>query len=403
MRSISELAGIIILLVYWMITLLSWWAINGCFRQMGTRAKITSTCLYFFYSLILSILFFILYFIHPEQSGTHYYSFYSFFNALFVADLICKTPFTMAALAFIFLPSLRTRMVLIRMGFILSTALSLVFLYGFLQGAKSFEKQEVTLTFRNLPKAFDGFRIVQLSDSHLGSANMKKLLKNMSAVSEGFKPDMVVFTGDLVNNFASESNDYPASLLQFKSTYGNYAVPGNHDYGDYTRWQDSTQKARNLSGIKKDFRESGFRLLCNESEKIILGDDSIYMVGVENPGHPPFPQYADLTKATKGLPDSAFCVLLCHDPAFWDAAIKRDNRFPITLAGHSHGLQWGFRLAGIGFSMMKPILKRWGGLYEYDHRYIYVNRGIGMIGMHFRIDMPAEITLLTLQRGEIDR
>ena len=127
------------------------------------------------------------------------------------------------------------------------------------------------------------------------------------------------------------------------------------------------------------------------------------MVGVENPGHPPFPRYADLAKAAGGLPDSAFCILLCHDPHFWDSTVKRDFRFPITLAGHTHGLQWGIHLAGIQFSMIKPIQKSWGGLYEHDKRYLYVNRGIGMIGMHFRIDMPAEITLITLQRGEINR
>jgi uncharacterized protein len=386
-----------------MINISTWWTFSGCRKLYFLRVKIALTFLFFFYSLMFTILFSIFYFVHPDQSGIHYYYLYSTFNAVFTADLVCKIPFAIVALAFIFLRHNRTRMVLLRLGLILSAGMFFVFLNGFLIGGQSFVKREVTLTFHNLPPAFDGLRIVQLSDSHLGSANMKELMKNLTSVSDGFKPDLVVFTGDLVNNFAGETIGYPSFFQTFKSTYGNYAVPGNHDYGDYTQWPDSPQKEQNWNGIKNAYQESGFKLLCNESEKIIQGGDSIYIVGVENPGHPPFPQYADLVKAIKGMPDSAFCILLCHDPGFWDASVKLDNRFPITLAGHTHGLQWGFQLAGIRLSMIKPIMKRWGGLYEYDHRFIYVNRGIGMIGMHFRIDMPAEITLFTLQRGEINR
>jgi uncharacterized protein len=403
MRSISEYAGILIMIFYWLITLSAWRVITAFLKQSEIRFTSLFTLIFFLYSLCLSIIFCIIYFIRPDQSGNCFYSFYTTFNALFLTDLVCKFPFGVVALAFLFIKNFKIKMVLVKSAVILSAGIGLVLLAGMLPGVKTFATHEITLSFRNLPPAFDGFRMVQLSDTHLGSTNLKNLLKKLVIVSEEFKPDLVLFTGDLVNNFARETKDYPVILRQFKSSHGNYAVQGNHDYGDYTSWPDSSLKVRNLNGIKLSFRESGFHLLCNEYEKIIQGEDSIYLVGVENPGHPPFPHYADLEKAAKGLPDSAFSILLCHDPAFRGSSIQSDKRFPLTLSGHTHGFQWGINLAGIRFSPVRPLLKSWGGLYEREGKYLYVNRGIGIIGMKFRIDMPAEITLITLKRVEINR
>lgn len=403
MRSISEPVGILIFIVYWMITLSAWGVISGFLKQHDDRGGNALAWLYFLAAVLLSILFCIICFIRPEQSGALFYPIYTLFNALFLADFVCKIPVAASALVRGSGAGLKTGKVISRMGFILSAGMGIVFLHGILVGAKTCETREVTLAFRDLPGAFDGFRIVQISDSHLGSTRMKRMLKKLATISEGFKPGMVVFTGDLVNNFARETGGYPPVFQLFTSSQGNYAVPGNHDYGDYTRWPDSSRKELNLAGIRSAYQESGFRLLGNESVKIKHGGDSIYLAGVENPGHPPLPRYADLAKAARELPDSAFCILLCHDPAYWDSTIVPDGRFPLTLSGHTHGFQFGIHVAGIQFNLMSPLEKRWGGLYGQDNRYLYVNRGTGMIGMHFRIDMPAEITLITLQRGEINR
>jgi hypothetical protein len=262
--------------------------------------------------------------------------------------------------------------------------------------------QEYTLTFRNLPPSFDGLRIVQFSDTHLGSFRMTKLLTRFSAVAERFEPDLVLFTGDLVNNYGMEASRYSDEFRQFTSSLGNFAVLGNHDYGDYTIWSDSIDKVMNFNQIKSEFRNMGFRLLCNESIQLVRNNDSLFIAGLENPGHQPFTDYADKEMAARQITDGSFCILLCHDPGLWDTDIIKDSRFSLTLSGHTHGLQWGIYPAGIRLSPGMMIRKSWGGLYRKDDRYLYVNRGTGVVGMFFRIDMPAEITLLTLKRGEIN-
>jgi hypothetical protein len=206
----------------------------------------------------------------------------------------------------------------------------------------------------------------------------------------------------MVNNFGTEASQYADEFREMTSSLGNFAILGNHDYGDYTAWSDPMDKVLNFNRIKTEFRNAGFTLLCNESIQLVRKSDSIYLVGLENPGLPPLADYADKEMAVSQLPDSCFAIMLCHDPGLWDADIKGDGRFSLTLAGHTHGLQWGVYPAGIRLSPGKLIRKRWGGLYKNDDSYLYVNRGTGVVGMFFRIDMPAEITLLTLKRGEIN-
>jgi predicted MPP superfamily phosphohydrolase len=201
-----------------------------------------------------------------------------------------------------------------------------------------------------------------------------------------------------VNNQAEEALDRIGYLDSFTAVTGKYAIRGNHDYGDYSGRKDSIRKAVHFAEIGRILQSAGFHLLENESAKIESGRDSIYLVGVGNWGHPPFPRYTDLEKAETAIPDEAFRILLSHDPAFWDLKIRNDRRYPLCLSGHTHGFQWGIRFAGIQTTLFQLAGKQWGGLVKEENRYLYINRGTGIIGMALRIDMPAEITLITLRK-----
>jgi hypothetical protein len=208
----------------------------------------------------------------------------------------------------------------------------------------------------------------------------------------------LLFTGDIVNNFSDEMNGFESYLAKLSAKYGKYAIQGNHDYGDYYEWPDSVSKRNNLKQIENGLINSGFKLLLNQWETIGVKDSSFSLIGVENWGHRPFPQYADLDTAMKGVPANSFKILMSHDPAHWDAIVVPQTDIPLTLSGHTHGGQFGFKIAGIEFSPIYFIQKNWGGLYEADNQYLYVNRGLGTIGFSGRVEMKPEITLLTLYR-----
>jgi len=207
-----------------------------------------------------------------------------------------------------------------------------------------------------------------------------------------------MFTGDLVNNFGKEILEFEPYLKALSAKYGKYAIVGNHDYGDYSNWHDSISKLKNRVLIQTKLTKSGFNILLNKWTKVSIKDTSIYIIGVENWGHPPFPQYARLDLATDSLPKNSFKILLSHDPAYWESKVVTETDIPLTLSGHTHGGQFGIKIAGIEFSPLYLYQKKWGGLYKYENQYLYVNRGLGSIGFWGRIDMRPEITVLTLHR-----
>jgi predicted MPP superfamily phosphohydrolase len=274
-----------------------------------------------------------------------------------------------------------------------------VIAYGILLGRNRVNVVRKDLYFDSLPKQFEGFKIVQLSDIHLGSFGkntwvLNKTLKEVDAL----KPDLLLFTGDIVNNFSEEINGFESLLTQFKAKYGKYAILGNHDYGDYYQWTDQKSKAENLKEIELGLTNSGFKLLLNQWERIVVNDTAFALIGVENWGHKPFPQYADLEMATKEIPFGLFQILMTHDPAHWDAIVVPQTNIPLTLSGHTHGGQFGVKIAGIVFSPMFLVQEKWGGLYESDYQLLYVNTGLGTIGFPGRVEMNPEITLLTLHK-----
>jgi predicted MPP superfamily phosphohydrolase len=285
---------------------------------------------------------------------------------------------------------------------ILSASVFLVIVSGVFFTRKNVELRTKDLYFDDLPEQLDGLRIVQISDIHLGTfGHDESVVKKSLSTVQSVKPDLLLFTGDIVNNFADEFMGYESYLSDFQAKYGKFAILGNHDYGDYYQWPDSLLKKSNLAQIKTNIEKCGFQLLLNQSKNIQIKDTSLTLIGVENWGHKPFPQYADLKSAMKNIPEKSFKILMSHDPAHWEAVVVPQTNIPLTLSGHTHGGQFALKIAGIEFSPIYFVQKYWGGLYKNDNQFLYVNRGLGTIGFAGRIESNPEVTLLILHRTRI--
>ncbi len=286
---------------------------------------------------------------------------------------------------------------LYQMGLVLAAVPFASILYGVTKGKFNYRVMRENLHFDNLPKSFKGLKIVQISDMHLGSFNKKfdQVAKAVELINEQ-EPDILLFTGDLVNNFAEETEGWAPVLSQLKAKIGKYSVLGNHDYGDYSEWKSAAAKEKNLDAIKKFHQKIGFRLLLNETETLNINGEEIALIGVENWGKPPFPQHGDLQKAAKKAQGQPFKILMSHDPSHWDAKVLKSKDIDLTFAGHTHGMQFGIERAGIKWSPVQYKYPRWGGLYREKKQFLYVNRGFGYIGFPGRIGMPPEITVVEL-------
>ena len=270
--------------------------------------------------------------------------------------------------------------------------------HGILFGKYNFRIRKERIKSPKISADFDGFRIVQISDIHIGSFyNSSKEVQEGVDLINSLNPDLVVFTGDLVNNYGREIEGYEEVLGSIKSVYGKYAILGNHDYGDYIKWESAKHKAENFNQIVNAFDAIGFTLLRNEHLKIKKGASIFNLLGVENWGKPPFPQYGDLNKAMEGVSSSTFNILLSHDPSHWDAEVLGKTPIDLTLSGHTHGMQFGVEIGNYQWSPVKLRYPRWGGKYVEQNQMLYVNRGFGFIGFPGRIGMPPEITLFELK------
>jgi predicted MPP superfamily phosphohydrolase len=256
------------------------------------------------------------------------------------------------------------------------------------------------LRFANLPKSFDGLCVVQISDFHLGSfLNKKEEVEEAVEFINEQEPDLLLFTGDFVNNVSSEIDPFMPALKKLKAKYGMYSIFGNHDYGDYVKWENPEKRQENIDRIIKLQEEAGFEILLNDSTKIELNGESINLVGVENWGLPPFPQYGDLNKALANVEKDSFKILMSHDPTHWDEQILEQTNIDLTLSGHTHGAQFGVEIPGWRWSPVSMRYKRWGGIYEEGKQYLNVNTGIGFIGFPGRVGMPPEISVIELRRS----
>jgi predicted MPP superfamily phosphohydrolase len=277
------------------------------------------------------------------------------------------------------------------------------FLYGMVKGAYKYRVHKVKVKSPNLPEAFNGFKIVQLSDIHSGSfLSAEPLVTAFNMVLEQ-KPDMILFTGDLVNNEATEAEPHMESYKMLKAPYGVYSSLGNHDYGDYKKWESKEAKAKNLDDLKEVHAKSGWRLLMNEHVPIEKDGQKIALLGIENwGGNLNFPRYGKLENAHAGTEHYPFKILLSHDPSHWDMQVSQERRYKdidLTLSGHTHGMQFGIEIPGFKWSPVKYIYKHWAGLYRQDNQYLYVNRGLGFLGYPGRLGIWPEITVIELERG----
>jgi uncharacterized protein len=269
--------------------------------------------------------------------------------------------------------------------------------YGFANKYR-YRVRRVRLAFDNLPVSFKGLKILQLSDIHSGS------LANPAAVRRGVdlalaeKPDIILFTGDLVNNIALEVGEYQAIFGCLDAPMGVYSTLGNHDYGDYSWWENAEAKKANLDHLMRIQKEMGWRLLMNEHVVLERGSDQIALLGVENwSAKARFPKYGKLDEAYAGAEKYPFKILMSHDPSHWDAQVRKEYPdIDLTLSGHTHGMQFGLELPGFKWSPVQYIYKEWAGLYEEGKQKLYVNRGFGFIGYPGRVGIMPEITVIEL-------
>lgn len=274
-----------------------------------------------------------------------------------------------------------------------------VILYGVLIAIYKYKVYHHRITSSLLPRSFDGLRIVQISDLHLGSFNYnyKKLNAAIEIIND-LKPDYIVITGDLVNNYAWELNGWDNVFKGLKAAKGKYAILGNHDYGDYSKWESTNAKQENFKAIQQFYEAIDFKLLNNEADIISRNNEEIALIGVENWGEPPLENYSNLHKAMANVKSIPFKILLSHNPTHWTEEVIGKTDIILTLSGHTHGMQAGFQYKNLQWSPIKYKFKHWAGLYEENSQYLYVNRGLGWLGFPARIGMRPEITLIELKR-----
>ncbi|WP_217604681.1 metallophosphoesterase [Chitinophaga sp. GbtcB8] len=292
---------------------------------------------------------------------------------------------------------------LTKMGLLMGGSLFATLTYGF-SNKYNYRVHKMKLAFKNLPQAFKGLRIVQISDVHSGSFNNKEAVLKGIELIKAQQADLILFTGDLVNDRATEMDGYMDVFNQLKAPMGVYSTLGNHDYGDYYPWPDrdetgySHQRAQNLDRLKQIHGELGWRLLMNEHVVLERDGQQIALIGIENwSAMSRFPKYGDLKKAYEGSSHIPFKILLSHDPTHWDAQVRPEYPdIDLMLAGHTHGMQFGVEIPGVRWSPAQYFYKEWAGLYKEGAQRLYVNRGYGFLGYPGRVGILPEITVIEL-------
>lgn len=275
------------------------------------------------------------------------------------------------------------------------------FLYGMIKGAYKYRVHKAEVKSPNLPEAFDGFKIVQISDIHIGSFMDNEPVKKAFDIVMQQGADLILFTGDLVNNIADETRGFEEQLKSLKAPHGVYSVLGNHDYGDYVSWPTEEAKKQNLDALKKVHADSGWKLMMNEHVALEKGGQKIALLGIENWGaNMHFPKYGKMHLAYEGANEYPFKILMSHDPSHWDKQIRTEYPdIDLTLSGHTHGMQFGIEIPGFKWSPVQYLYKQWAGLYKQDNQHLYVNRGLGFLGYPGRVGIWPEITVIELKRA----
>jgi predicted MPP superfamily phosphohydrolase len=286
---------------------------------------------------------------------------------------------------------------LTKIGIVVSFIPFLSVIHGITKGRFNYQIKNFKLYFENLPPAFNGFRLLHISDWHIGSflGQYDKVVEVVKLINVQ-KADLILFTGDIVNNVAEELREFIPALREMKSKYGVYSILGNHDYGDYIPWESEDAHKHNMNRLYDYQKQAGLKLLRNSSVTIECNGDVVGIAGVENWGLSPFQQYGDLNKALKNIQSCSFKILMSHDPSHWDAQVLRKAPVDLTLSGHTHGMQFGINLPGFKWSPIQWKYPRWAGLYEEGKQKLYVNVGIGYIAFPGRVGFLPEITVFEL-------
>ncbi|MFT7160255.1 MAG: putative MPP superfamily phosphohydrolase [Bacteroidia bacterium] len=273
---------------------------------------------------------------------------------------------------------------------------SAIFSFGIISGAYDYRVRRKTIVMPNLPKAFDGIRLAQLSDIHSGSFYNKTAVKGGIDMLLGEKPDVIFFTGDLVNNESREVKDYVDIFSKAKAPLGVYSTLGNHDYGDYANWSSENEKRKNLQDLIQTHKNMGWDILLDESRYLETGGEKLGIIGVQNWGAK-FAKYGNLEKAARNV-EAPVKILLSHDPTHWDAQVRSGHKdIDLTLSGHTHGFQFGVEIGNFKWSPAQYMYKQWADLYQEENQYLYVNRGYGFLGYPGRVGILPEITIIELK------
>lgn len=340
--------------------------------------------------LILGVVYFsIFHDFHPESM--HYLS---YFILVFICICIPKLVFTPVVMGVRPLSKrLHRRLYEEYLGVFCGLAVLVWIVYGATIGRQRFIVREVVAEFDNLPEAFDGYRVLQISDIHSGSWNNTDALSRAVDICNAQKPDIIVFTGDLVNNLSEEIDPFMPVLSRLYAPDGVYSVLGNHDYSMYINWSSQAERWDDILRLVEKERAMGWRVLNNEHEVVRRGADSIVVAGVENWGKPPFPQRGDLQKALHGT-EGSFQLLLSHDPSHWRMKVLPETDVELMLAGHTHEMQFSI----FGFSPAVFVYPEHNGLYREGARMLYVNIGLGYVMFPMRLGAWPEISVITLKR-----
>lgn len=287
-------------------------------------------------------------------------------------------------------------------GVLLGSLPFLTLTYGMIRNPYRYKLFRKKVKISDLPDALEGLRIVQISDIHSGSFTYKDPVRNAIEMINAANPDLVFFTGDLVNDRADEMDNFMDVFDKIRAKHGVFSVLGNHDYGDYAEWENQVAKQQNLEKLKGIHGQLGWNLLMNEHRKIAINGHEVAVIGVENYStHPRFPKHGDLPKAHQGTENAQLKLLLSHDPSHWqDQVTTIFQDIAITFSGHTHGFQFGVEIPGfLKWSPVQYVYKQWAGLYQQEKQYLYVNRGLGFLGYPGRVGILAEVTLLELTKG----
>ena len=287
-----------------------------------------------------------------------------------------------------------------RIGILMASAACILLLYGLCIGRTEIETRHVKIKSSLIPPAFNQYRIVQISDLHLGSLLKDEYwIKNLPQQINALEPDLVVFTGDLVNSYAQETNGWENIFNNIDAPDGKWACKGNHDYSHY-QWRDDMDSLANLAAVEQAYKQLGWTLLNDSSVVVKKEADSIYLCGTQNISRPPFRSYGSVQKAMQGVPDSTCVIMLSHDPIAWKDSIQQHHNVVLTLSGHTHAMQMGVDVLGVHVSPASLMHPYWDGTYQYKQQYLHVNRGMGYVGFPLRIGMKPEITCIELYSAE---